>query len=194
LPLLGEGIFTQDGPAWKRSRELIRRQFVRVQKQNLQIFTPHVNGLVSAIAEAAVEGRVDLKPLLFEYTLNTTTALLFGEPHSNMDKDERNAVRDNFDHAAFGCGIRVRLAEAAFVYSPPKFRKACESVREWATYFAAKAIKCMDELGEETAAERYPFIIDLWKEMKVFELVRDQLLHVLVAGRDSTSVLMCWTL
>lgn len=27
FPLLGEGIFSQDGPAWKHSRELIRRQF-----------------------------------------------------------------------------------------------------------------------------------------------------------------------
>ena len=71
LPLLGEGIFTQDGPAWKRSRELIRRQFVRVQKQNLQILTPHVDGLVSATADAAVDGCVDLKPSMFEYTLKS---------------------------------------------------------------------------------------------------------------------------
>ena len=194
LPLLGEGIFTQDGPAWKRSRELIRRQFVRVQKQNLQILTPLVDRLVSAIAESAVNGRVDLKPFLFEYTLNTTTMLLFGEPHSSMNEDERNAIRDNFDYAAFGCGVRVRLADAGWLYNPPKFSKACASVRDWATFFARKAIKCMDELGQEAASERYPFIINLWKEMKDFDLVRDQLLHILVAGRDSTSVLLCWTL
>ena len=75
-----------------------------------------------------------------------------------------------------------------------KFRKACKAVRDWATFFAAKAIKCRDELGEEAAAEKYAFIIDLWKELQDFELVRDQLLHVLVAGRDSTASLLCWTL
>jgi cytochrome P450 len=193
-PLLGEGIFAQDGKAWKRSRELIRHQFVRVQKQTPQAFTQHVEELVSGIAEAAVDGIVDLKPLMFEFTLNTTTMLLFGEPHSSMEKTQQDAVRDNFDYATFGCGIRVRLADGAFLYNPPKFRKACKAVREWATFFAAKAIKYKDEFGEEAASEKYAFIIDLWKEMQDFELVRDQLLHVLVAGRDSTASLLSWTL
>ncbi|KAL2022262.1 hypothetical protein VTK56DRAFT_5872 [Thermocarpiscus australiensis] len=30
-PLLGNGIFTQEGAAWKHSRELLRKQFVRAQ-------------------------------------------------------------------------------------------------------------------------------------------------------------------
>jgi len=102
-------------------------------------------------------------------------------------------VRENFDYAALGCGIRVRLADASWLYNPAKFRRACKAVRDWATFFAAEAIRCMDELGEEVAAEKYAFIIDLWKEMRDFELVRDQLLHVLVAGRDSTANLLCWT-
>ncbi|KAI8954526.1 cytochrome P450 [Xylaria longipes] len=192
-PLLGEGIFGQDGPAWKRSRELIRRQFVRVQKQTPLAFAPIVEVLVSSISETAVNGQVNLKPLMFEYTLATTTMLLFGEPHSNMSKADREAVRENFDYAAFGCGIRVRLADLAWIYNPPKFRKACKAVRNWATFFAARAIKYKDEYGEEVAGERYAFIIDLWKEMQDFNLVRDQLLHVLVAGRDSTASLLSWT-
>jgi cytochrome P450 len=193
-PLLGEGIFTQDGPAWKRSRELIRRQFVRVQRQAPQAFTSHVQELLSGIALTTTDGCVDLKPLMFEYTLNTTTMLLFGEPHSSMAKTERGAVRDNFDYAAFGCGIRVRLADGAWLYNPPKFRKACKAVREWAAFFAAKAMKYKDEVGEDAAAEKYAFIIDLWREMRDFELVCDQLLHILVAGRDSTASLLSWTL
>lgn len=195
LPLIGEGIFSQDGQAWKRSRELVRRQFVRVQKQTLQVLTPLVGELLSSIQGAASpEGLVDLKPFMFEYTLNTTTNLLFGEPHSSMSKEERDAVRDNFDYASFGCvGIRARLADLGWLYSPSKFRKSCKAVRDWATFFAAKAFKYKDEFGEEAAMEKYAFIIDLWKEMQDFDLVRDQLLHILLAGRDSTASLLCWT-
>lgn len=194
LPLLGEGIFTQDGPAWKRSRELIRRQFVRVQKQMPEVFTGHVDELVGDIMETSTNGVVDLRPLMFEYTLNTTTELLFGEPHSSMDKEQRDAVRDNFDYATFGCGIRVRLSDGAFLYNPPKFRKACKSVREWATFFASKALKHRETLGEQSAMEKYSFIMDIWKETRDVEMVRDQLLHVLIAGRDSTASLLSWTL
>ncbi|KAK4184534.1 cytochrome P450 [Podospora australis] len=161
-----------NGHPWKKSRELIRRQFVRVYQQSPQDFTQHVDELLSRISEETVDGVVDLKPLMFEYTLNTTTMLLFGEPHSSMNREERDAVRDNFDYAAFGCGIRVRLADAAFLYNPSKY---------------------MDEYGEEAAAEKYAFIVDLWKEMQDSNLVREQLLHVLVAGRDSTAALLSWT-
>ncbi|KAL1890343.1 hypothetical protein Sste5346_008345 [Sporothrix stenoceras] len=194
FPLLGEGIFSQDGTPWKHSRELIRRQFVRVQKQTPQALTVHVEELVGDIQKTAGDGVVDLRPLMFEYTLNTTTMLLFGEPRSNMDEEKRNAVRDDFDAASFAVGIRVRLADGAFLYNPPRFQKACKAVREWATFFAAKAMQYKDHYGEEAAAEKYAFIIDLWREMQDVDLVRDQLLHILVAGRDSTASLLSWTL
>jgi cytochrome P450 len=48
--LLREGIFSQDGHAWKRSRPLIQRQFVRVQQQSLGVFTPPVDELVLTLA------------------------------------------------------------------------------------------------------------------------------------------------
>lgn len=51
-----------------------------------------------------------------------------------------------------------------------------------------------DVQGADPAAEKYPFIIDLWREMRDVDLVRDQLLHILVAGRDSTASLLSWTL
>jgi cytochrome P450 len=193
-PLLGAGIHTQDGKSWKRSREVLKRMFGRVGRDVPGVFAGHVEGLVERIRKGSVDGRVDLKPLMFEYTLNTTTALLFGELHSSMSKEQHEVVAENFDVASFGCGIRLRLADAAFLYQPKEFREACKAVREWATFFADKAMKYKDDNGEDAAAERYPFIIDLWREMGDVGLVRDQLLHVLVAGRDSTASLLCWTL
>ncbi|KAI0122395.1 cytochrome P450 [Daldinia grandis] len=192
-PLLGEGIFSQDGSAWKHSRELIKRQFTRVQKQTIRVFAPHAEKLVLGLDKASAGAIVDLKPFLFEYTLGTTTELLFGEPHDSLSKEEQEAVRSNFDYAATGMGIRVRLADLAVLYNPPDFKKACKAVKDWATFFARRALKYKDEFGEEKASEKYAFIIDLWKEMQDERLVRDQLLHVLVAGRDATAALLCWT-
>ncbi|KAI9042411.1 longevity assurance proteins LAG1/LAC1 [Aspergillus affinis] len=49
------------------------------------------------------------------------------------------------------------------------------------------------ENGEEAALKRHTFIIDLYKELQDPVLVRDQLVHVLIAGRDTTACLISWT-
>ena len=74
-PLLGNGIFTQEGVAWKYSRDLLRKQFIRVQRQDLSHFREHVDNLLMCIPS---KGNVDLQPLFFDLTLDTATALLFG--------------------------------------------------------------------------------------------------------------------
>ncbi|KAF1999645.1 cytochrome P450, partial [Amniculicola lignicola CBS 123094] len=195
MPFLREGIFTQDGNPWKRSRELIRHQFVRVQKQSPQSLTPHVDSLVLALREAGADGKeVDLKNHFFDFTLGTTTKLLFGESLSTLSQRDRDAFRDAFDYASWCCGMRIRMADLAPLFNTAKFRNACKVVKDTAGHFSNKALRYKDEVGEELAFEKYSFIIDLWRQMKDPEHVRDQLLHILIAGRDSTACLLSWTM
>lgn len=195
--LLGEGIFTQDGPAWKHSRELLRRQFARLRDAGLEPLNPHIHELlanVEAARKSSPDGSVDLQPLFFEYTLGTTTDLLFGEPHNSLPKVDRDTLRDNFDSASLVSAIRLRLADLFWIYTPASFRRSCKSVQDWGSFFANKAIDYLQEHGEQEASEKYPFIVDLWRDMQDRDLVRDQLLHVLIAGRDTTACLLSWTL
>lgn len=192
-PLLGEGIFTQDGQPWKHSRELLRRQFVRIQYQNLKVFDEHIDDLIDGLSSAA-DGVVDLQPFLFRFTLGTTTDLIFGEPIGALGDEIRDAFGSNFDYASYVSAIRIRLADLCFLYKPKKFRDACDVVKTYADHFVSQALKCREQEGKEAAASRYPFILDLYSEYKDPKLVRDQLVHVLIAGRDTTACLMSWTL
>ncbi|KAK9788187.1 putative Cytochrome P450 [Seiridium cardinale] len=103
-PLLGKGIFTQEGTEWKHSRELLRKQFVRAQYQNLDHFREHVDNLVACIANNDV---ADLQPLFFNLTLDTTTALLFGQSVYSLrgaidQKDENRGFAEAFTTAQEG--------------------------------------------------------------------------------------------
>ncbi|KAK1505067.1 cytochrome P450 [Colletotrichum abscissum] len=194
MPLLGEGIFTQDGPAWRHSRELLRRQFSRIRDSELTAFEEHTDILVRALEhESQMSTVVDMQPHFFEYTLGTTTHLLFGEPHHSLPEHERLALCDNFDYATLISAIRLRLADLSWLYTPKKFRDACKGVRDWATFFSDKALDFMEEHGEEAAMVKYSFIVDLWRDTHDRNIVRDQLLHVLIAGRDTTACLLSWT-
>lgn len=52
----------------------------------------------------------------------------------------------------------------------------------------------MEENGEGEALKRHLFILDLYNELQDPALVRDQLVNVLIAGRDTTASLLSWTL
>jgi cytochrome P450 len=171
----------------------LRRQFARIQYQNLKVFDEHINKLISDL-HAVENSVVDLQPFVFDFTLATTTDLLFGEPVRTLGADVQNTFATNFDYASMISALRLRLADFHWLYKPPKFQVSCAVVKQYADHFVAQALKDREENGQESASQRYPFILDLYEELKSPALVRDQLVHVLIAGRDTTACLMSWAL
>ncbi|KAI4164738.1 MAG: hypothetical protein LQ342_001713 [Letrouitia transgressa] len=191
---LGEGIFTQDGNKWRHSRELLRRPFMRIPYQNLEGFKEHLDDIISTLSTFAKKGAtVDLQPLFFRFTLATTTALIFGQPVKSFDGEEQNSFSNGFDYASMISGLRIRLADLYFLYTPSRFKQACSDVRKYAFDFVQQALA---DTGNDNGVRdsKYAFIRDLYDELKDPELVRDQLVHVLIAGRDTTACLLSWTL
>ena len=115
-PMIGEGIFTQDGPAWKHSRELLRRQFVRIQYQDVKVFDGPVNELLAGLFASI--GVVDLQPFFFRFTLATTTSLIFGEPFAGLDHLDHEIFGENFDYCSLISAMRLRLADWCWLYNP----------------------------------------------------------------------------
>ncbi|KAJ5555941.1 hypothetical protein N7513_003583 [Penicillium frequentans] len=190
MPLMGEGIFTQDGRPWKHSRELLRRQFARLHRQDCKVLDAHVEDLISTLS--ATGGLIDQQPHFFRFTLATTTALIFGGPVSALPREETDLFENAFDYASSDSALRLRLADLQWIWKPTKFRAACTVVKQYATHFVQLALSDMAENGEEAASKQYPFIIELYKDLQDFLLVRDQLVYVLIAGRDTTACLMSW--
>ncbi|EEP76094.1 hypothetical protein UREG_00942 [Uncinocarpus reesii 1704] len=192
-PLLGNGISTQEGHAWRHSRELLRKQFIRVQYQNLDHFREHVDNLIACLPK---DGVIDLQPLFFNLTLDVATHLLFGRSvyslRAGIDQDSKNKVfAESFNVALKGLARRFRSAPFHFLYNPSKFRKACANVHHFVEQY-------IDELDiEETEAKddsSYMFFRQVARESATKEDLRDQLLNVLFAGRDTAACCLSWTL
>lgn len=173
FPLLGEGIFTQDGRRWKHSREMLRRQFARINYQTMSAFDDPINRLVAELS--AANGVVDLQPAFFRFTLATATALIFGEAVGDLDHDDQDTFSKSFDYASYICAIRLRLADFCWAYSPSEFRRSCATVKRYANYFVRRALKEVEKNGEDVALKRHLFIPDLYKELQNPELMCDQL-------------------
>ncbi|KAJ5981132.1 hypothetical protein N7481_008430 [Penicillium waksmanii] len=192
VPLLGNGIFTQEGLAWKHSRELLRKQFIRVQYQNLDDFREYVDNLISRLPS---NGIVDLQPLFFDMTLDTATALLFGRSvyslRAGIDQHEENRLfAESFDIAQEGLAKRFRIAPWYFLYNPLSFRKACANVHRFVESYITESNL---EKVEDHEMKKYGFIKQIAEESTSLEELRDQLLNVLLAGRDTTVCCLSWT-
>ncbi|CAF9923181.1 MAG: hypothetical protein ALECFALPRED_002318 [Alectoria fallacina] len=194
-PLLGNGIFTQEGPAWKHSRELLRKQFIRMQYQNMDVFREHVDNLLECLYVA--EGTIDLQPLFFKLTLDTTTALLLGRSVYSLRAEEftdtgNKAFAENFDIAQGGLAKRFRLAPWHSLYRPSQFRRSCSIVHQFMDeYISERGVEDGKVNGQELSES---FIDQLAQESGNHEMLRDQLLNILLAGRDTTACCLSWTL
>ena len=189
LPFIGEGIFTQDGTAWKHSRELLRQPFLKSHYQDLKGFSEHIDSLVAGLFSSS--GVVDLQPYLFRFTLATTTALIFGQSVDGLEEAQQNFAKD-FDYASMISSLRTRLQDFYWAYSPSRYKTACRRIKEFANVFVKQALQEKNRIGPDS--DRYAFIQDLYDKMQDPILVRDQLVNVLLAGRDTTACLLSWTL
>ncbi|CAG8957827.1 hypothetical protein HYFRA_00000167 [Hymenoscyphus fraxineus] len=189
-PLLGNGIFTQDGAPWKHSRELLRKQFVRAQYRNLDNFREHVDNLLAQIPFDTV---VDLQPLFFSFTLDTTTAFLFGTStyslRAGINQGTENKVfADSFSIAQGGLSTRFRIIPFHKLYRPKWFREACSNVHRFVDKYIEEDMSKSNEDESQNG-----FIAQVAKESATKKDLRDQLLNVLLAGRDTTACCLSWT-
>ncbi|KNG91119.1 n-alkane-inducible cytochrome P450 [Aspergillus nomiae NRRL 13137] len=190
LPFLGDGIFTQDGDAWKHSRELLRPQLSRQKYRTLNVFRSHVDSLLRQIPGDG--GEVDLQPLFFRLTLETTTEFLFGKSIASMRSAEFKGQKfaKAFDNAQRYVMKRFRLLDLYWLIDGPSFWRSCTSVHQFIEGMIEARVRDNLDSGEKDGQ----CVFDSMAEgLSTRESLRGQLLNVLLAGRDTTACLLSWT-
>lgn len=193
--LLGDGIFTQDGAAWKRSRDLLRPQLFRKRFEDLTIFEHHVDNLIKCIP---ARGVVDLQPLFLRMTMDTATAFLFGKSVDSLSPDQAEDAEkftDAFQYAQEYVKQRYQLGRLCWLMNGRKYKEACRTVHEFVDKFALEAIEehqCRKLEPDES--EPSSLLKNLVRQSQDPLELRAQLLHLLVAGRESLAAFLSWTL
>lgn len=198
-PLMGSGIFTQDGAAWRHSRALLRPQFTSNRYQNFEEMKKSVESLVDQISPDSI---VDLQPLFFRLTFDTTTFLLFGKTLSSLQSSDIAGKESEFA-AAFNLGQdylshRGRLGDLYWLANTPEFWRACKTSHRFVDDAIQTALddaeKPKSKETEDEDSKNYVFIDALIQETRNKKELRDQCLNVLLAGRDTTACCLTWTL
>ncbi|KAI9667950.1 MAG: Protein kinase alk2 [Bathelium mastoideum] len=203
-PLLGDGIFTQDGPKWEHSRKLLAPLIQRSTLPDLKLIEKHYQRLLTKIADASGlterrsdHGPVNLKGPLFELSLEITTEFLLGELADSIVEDSTggtsvwaDAFAQEFNTAFRWIAKRERLKSFYWMINSKEFKDSCASARKLVEQMIHRSIEAFE--GRSKSKETYIALAPLLQDDANVAVARDQFLNLLLAGRDTNGSLLCW--
>jgi cytochrome P450 len=197
---LGAGIFSADGAQWEHSRALLRPQFARNQVADLNLEEEHLQNMLKAMpVKNGWTDTVDLLPLFFRLTVDSSTEFLFGESvgtqlaalpgYADAAEGEKNANFVTAFENSQDCIARAfRFNDFYALGLTKEYRDYCKTVHTYIDRFVQKALSHNTEKKLESGEKgKYVFLEQLAEATKDPTEIRDQLLSILVAGRDTTA-------
>lgn len=207
VPVLGrKSVFTTNGAQWyvflnqvaveagelltgccrREARGMIRPSFVRDQVADLHCFSKHVGNFLNAIPKDG--STFDMQELLLSMTMDSSTDFLLGYSTNSLLKPSPEAKQflEDFEYTSREAAKKARLGSLLLLLPNGEFRAAVTRVREYVRTYIRKS------LAEKSAKKErnYVFLHEIIKAGANEEHAIDQVLSVIIAGRDTTAAAM----
>ncbi|KAK6522087.1 Protein kinase alk2 [Arthrobotrys megalospora] len=205
FPLLGNGIFVIDNHGWEYSRALLRPQFARNQITQLENLEEHFQILTDCIADGNAAA-TELQELFFEMTIDSATHFLFGESCHTLkhrrsvlqgiiekEKPRGAAFAEAFNLSQTHMFTRFFLKEFHNWHNPQEFKDATKICHEFIDKFVNDAVELAKKGGApDEKSKKYIFLQTIAKDTQDPIILRDAVMNLLLAGRDTTGSLLGW--
>ncbi|KAJ7047927.1 cytochrome P450 monooxygenase pc-2 [Mycena alexandri] len=207
ISLLGTGVFNTDDEMWKFHRSMTRPFFSRERISDFDIFDKHANDAIDQAATRLGQGyAVDIQDVASRFTLDSATEFLFGKSVDSLSaglaypesasgltpSSFRNHPSNAFVHA-FIEGQRVHVDRSRFgsKWRLNEFWKDLvtphrEVIDQFIEPILNDALAKKAE-GQESKQEADTLLGHLLLGTDDKRIIRDEILNILVAGRDTTS-------
>lgn len=147
-------------------------------------------------------GPVDLQDLFFKLTIDTATEFLFGESVDMFSGGNPRIAHSAEFGAAFNraqefLANRVRAQGFYSLVDSPEFQKWCAVCRAFTDSFVELALEryhggTNKDKDGGSSEKKYVFLDELVKDTQDPDVLRDQALNILLAGRDTTASVLSW--
>ena len=196
--LLGNhGIFMQVGPAWEHTRAMLRPQFNRSQIINdFDSLDFHVDRLTSLFPRNA---KFDIQPYFFALTLDTATEFLFGESvenllDENVGSPAMGTFAEAFNTAQYWVAVKLKTGPFYKFVGNKECARSCAASREFVGRYVERCLNMDLEKRKEERKGKYIFLDALAEEFENKTVLTDQILNILLAGRDTTAGFLSFTI
>ncbi|PGH13014.1 hypothetical protein AJ80_06498 [Polytolypa hystricis UAMH7299] len=191
---LGDSIFATDGELWSRSRHLLRPMFARERIVDTEIFEKHIHKLIPMLGGSVNRDGstvVDVGSLFFRYTLDASTDYLFGQSVDSLD-NPKTVFAESFQYVLHRQSIIFRAGPVNFLLSRKLFRENLKKMDDFMQPFIDQVLAVSPEELEKKLAKKDTFLDALARFTRDPKVLRDQLVAVLLAGRDTTAATLAF--
>ncbi|KAK0191618.1 cytochrome P450 monooxygenase pc-3 [Armillaria mellea] len=209
--LLGTGVFASDGDMWKFHRSITRPFFSRDRISHFDIFDRHADDALKLMKARFKQGYpVDFQDLVGRFTLDSATEFLFGKdvrslsaslpypvyaPLSQSDTESASVeFARAFGEAQLETALRTRFAGywPLFEFWTDRTKTKMVTVRKFLDPILAKAASgaCKEHIGvgkTREVQEGETLLDHLVCYTDDQNVLRDEIMNLGVAGRDTTA-------
>ncbi|TDL23414.1 cytochrome P450 monooxygenase CYP63 [Rickenella mellea] len=211
---LGNGIFNRDDEIWKMHRANARPFFAKERISDFQTFEKHTTRTIALLSAITASGKAcDAQDLYARFSIDSASEYLFGEnldtlskplpfpgraklgPKGSATEDDWGTFVNAFEEAQSLVTHRARLG----VFWPlmelfrDKGTKPSNDIKEWLDPLVQRAVEEKEKMrasGVASHIEDKTFLEHLADSTEDVDLIRDELLSILLASRDTTSCLL----
>jgi cytochrome P450 len=168
----------------------------------------HVQHLLGRLADVSRDNRpVEISELLLKLSTDfatqavfgqSTDSLLFSREQSSAQQGEGSAAEfsEAANHAIHMLGMRGLLINLYWILDSPRFRKSCRIVKRFVDRYLTEARQSREknlvtsEPGKEDSTSFMHSLVA--RDNTPSEVIRDQLLALLLASRDTSASFAAW--
>lgn len=182
---LGNGIFNIDGELWHANRQLLRPQFAKERISDLVLFEKHVQKLMEALGDNGRE--IDVAEQFYRYTLDVATDYLLGQSAGFLDNPKVDFAMA-FSEVQQMQSLIMQLGPLKIFISKIPLRRALGVIDAFVKPFIDQVLNRGMEVGK-TASSQDQSLLHALAASGVTDrkVIRDQLVNILLAGRDTTA-------
>ena len=206
--LLGTGIFAVDGDRWKIHRQLMSNMFSRnLLRHSAAIFRAKILKVLKTFAQAEEDDsdsggfKVDLQDVFFRLTLDSMSIVSFDVDLHSVENEKQHEFALAFDELSSLCQKRFldplfqlkRMSRLS--WRENRIRKLKSVVDDFAYTIIASKRRSAEEgspLGPDLLSRFIDHARKTGEDIADSKL-RDVIMNVLLAGRDTTACALSWT-
>ncbi|VUC35607.1 unnamed protein product [Clonostachys rosea] len=187
--LLGPGIFTLNGHSWSNARSLLRPALRKERLCGLpNILESHMQSMLRQISFKG--SSLDLQPLFFSLTMDIATEFLMGYSTNMLENPDGSAQQfvDDYMVCSTEAARKMTLGPLRFLRSNSAAKQSKTRVFKYIDSYIDECLKRMET--RNLAVEHGNLLQELSSAIEDRQMLRDQVLHILLASRDTTASLL----